>query len=402
MAESQTMSVIDFDSHVVEPAAVWQDYLQPEYRVLARSVFWRETDDVGTQTILNGELLRESPSGWLQRAATWRPGLTWDAIGQMSREEVRQVNPGAQDPQVRLRDMDAIGVDKAVLFPTYFGEYFPVVKTPDVAAALARAYNDWLADFCAAAPDRLLPAAVLPLQSPNFAVAELRRTAEKGFKVAMLRPANHGQRFLNHPAYDPLWRELEERGVVAAVHAYPGTDNPEWFSHGPFIEKVAKRAIHAPVGHPIAEVVAPILDNSTFLVAEMFYAFLERFPKLRVALLHGKASWLPLMLEKVEGYATLAVGTAIPIRTDADEVFYEHGGAMIGFDADELVVQRESDLFENVVVWGSRYPNHDAMSAQEAIERLTKAGLPETTIARMMSGNAAKLLDLVPAAVTRS
>ena len=45
-----------------------------------------------------------------------------------------------------------MGIDQAFLYPTWFAEGFHLVADPDTAYALARAYNDWIADFCQAAP----------------------------------------------------------------------------------------------------------------------------------------------------------------------------------------------------------------------------------------------------------
>ena len=70
-----------------------------------------------------------------------------------------------------------MGVDQAFLYPTWFAEGFHLVEDPDVAAALARAYNNWLTDFCQTAPARLYAAAMLPLQNMDFALEELRRVA---------------------------------------------------------------------------------------------------------------------------------------------------------------------------------------------------------------------------------
>ena len=38
-----------------------------------------------------------------------------------------------------------MGVDQSLLYPTWFAEGFFLVRDPDVAYALARAYNDWIA-----------------------------------------------------------------------------------------------------------------------------------------------------------------------------------------------------------------------------------------------------------------
>ena len=116
-----------------------------------------------------------------------------------------------------------MGVDQTLLYPTWFAEGFFLVRDPDVAYALARAYNDWIADFCKAAPARLFAAAILPLQNMDFALEELARVARvPSVRAVFIRPIFLEDRYLNHPYYDPLWAELEQRGITAAVHATPG------------------------------------------------------------------------------------------------------------------------------------------------------------------------------------
>src|SRR5262249_59531142 len=141
-----------------------------------------------------------------------------------------------------------MGIDQALLYPTWFAEGFHLVRDPDVAYALARAYNDWIADFCAAAPNRLFAAAMVPLQNMDFAVEELRRVARIScFRGAFLRPMFIEGRYFTHPSYDPLWAELERSGLVAAVHPTPGLWNPEWTSHGQFFEKIKNRLAQPPM-----------------------------------------------------------------------------------------------------------------------------------------------------------
>jgi predicted TIM-barrel fold metal-dependent hydrolase len=62
---------------------------------------------------------------------------------------------------------------------------------------------------------------------------------------------------------------------------------------------------------------------------------------------------------------------------------------MLGFDAEERLIQKLPDDFAEKVVWGSRYPHHDTTSALDAIEMLTKARVDEPLLARMFGGNAA-------------
>ena len=103
------------------------------------------------------EIFRDTGNPNLPRHALWRPGMDWDAIGGLDPDVKHPAIEGASDPQARLADLDAMGVDQALLYPTWFAEGFFLVRDPDVAYALARAYNDWIADFCKAAPSGCSP-----------------------------------------------------------------------------------------------------------------------------------------------------------------------------------------------------------------------------------------------------
>ena len=167
---AKDFAVFDGDSHVVEPPALWEKYLEPEYRTLGKHALWRQEGRTGAYLKINGEIFRDTGNPNLPRHALWRPGMSWDAIGELDPHTKHAMNEGAWDPQVRLADMDAMGVDQSLLYPTWFAEGFFLVRDPDVAYALARAYNDWVADFCKAAPQRLFAAAILPLQNMDFAL----------------------------------------------------------------------------------------------------------------------------------------------------------------------------------------------------------------------------------------
>jgi hypothetical protein len=82
-----------------------------------------------------------------------------------------------------------------------------------------------------------------------------------------------------------------------------------------------------------------------------------------------------------------------PVRTDVEEM-WEEGRVMLGFDAEERLISKRPDHYAHKVVWGSRYPHHDTTSAWDAIEQLEQARVAETTIARMLGGNAAEQLGI--------
>lgn len=378
--------IIDVDTHVLEPVAIWERYLDPTYRVLARTAFWHAVDDRGLEvTIVNGAPARPMSANGINRQAIWRPGMTPEAIGALDPRERHPANPGASDPEARLADMDSMGVDRHVLFPTLFAEYFPVVTNPDVATALARAYNDWIWDFAHAAPERLVPVAVLPLQEVSFAVGELVRVATRGFRAVCIRPAFVNGRFLNHRYYEPLWQELAARDLTVCFHPSVGSSNAEWTSHGSFVERVAG---NLRIGHDVAEAVAPTMDNATLLTALCFCGHMEEYPRLRLAFLHTGASWVPLALEKSETYLWL-LSAIQDVSLEPDRVFFSRP-SLVSFPSWESSVARMPDVFGGVGAWGSRYPHHDASDPQEAIALLQRHGLGGDAQANLMGGNAAR------------
>jgi predicted TIM-barrel fold metal-dependent hydrolase len=408
---------------VVEPPALWERYLEPEYRTLGKHALWRQEGRTGGYLKVNGEMFRDTGNPNLPRHALWRPGMTWDAIGELDPNTRHPMTEGASDPQARLADMDAMGVDQTLLYPTWFAEGFFLVRDPDVARALARAYNDWVADFCKTAPNRLFAAAILALQNMDFALEELERVARiSSFRAVFIRPMFVEGRYLNHTYYEPLWAELERLGITAAVHPTSGLWNPEWTSHGPFFEKIKERLAQpavpgggggpfaggaaasnttftraTPLGHPLAPILAPWLDNHMFVASTLIgFTVMERYPAMKIVVAHGKASWMQEVLEKMEASTrVIPLLHHYPVSTEPEEM-WEHGNVMLGFDAEERLIQKLPQDFAAKIVWGSRYPHHDATSAWDAIARLRDANVPEPLIARMMGQNAAHQFGIEP------
>ena len=419
MTTGKDFEVFDSDSHVVEPGELWEKYLEPEYRTLGKHALWREEGRFDSYLKVNGQVFRDSGNPNIPRHAIWKPGMTWDSVGELDPDIRHPMSEGAWDPGARLRDMDAMGIDQTFLYPTWFAEGFHLVEDPDVAYALARAYNDWVADFCRADPDRLFAAAMVPLGNMDFALAELQRAAGiRCFRGAFIRPMFMEGRYLTHPYYEPLWNELESLGMAAAVHPAAGLWNPEWTSHGPFIEKVKGRLSQTnalggggggpeaggstsdrnrvspatgmvPLGHPVAPILSHWLDNHLFVASALVgYTVMQRFPDLKVVVAHGKASWMEEVLEKMEASTrVIPLQHYYPVRTDPEEM-WEEGRVMLGFDAEERLIQELPHAFAKKIVWGSRYPHHDTTSASEAIHALRQADVEPPIIAQMMGGNA--------------
>src|SRR5947209_1110531 len=177
----RTYNVIDADGHVLEPLDMWDRYLDPAFRDRAPQLI---VDTDGKEGLLiEGKILGSAiglgPVGAI--------GARDDAS---LLQTVKYVDgcKGGFDPHARIPDMDLDGIDAAFLYPT-LGLFSGAVKEPALAAATCRAYNRWLADYCAPYPDRLFGVAMLPMQSVELAVEEMRfARMQLAFRGGFVRP----------------------------------------------------------------------------------------------------------------------------------------------------------------------------------------------------------------------
>ena len=113
-------------------------------------------------------------------------------------------------------DLDSIGA--AFLYPSV-SLFAGAVEDHQLTAAMCRAYNRWLADYCRPYPDRLFSVAVLPMQSVDLAIDEMRfARQEPGMRGGFLQSNPHRNRTLHDPAYEPFWTTAEELDFSIGFH----------------------------------------------------------------------------------------------------------------------------------------------------------------------------------------
>jgi predicted TIM-barrel fold metal-dependent hydrolase len=129
--------------------------------------------------------------------------------------------------------MDRRGIDYMVVYPSVglLSTAAPAL-TADAAAAIRRAYNDWLHDFCAQTNGRVYGAASVDLRDAEAAAREARRCVKEfDFKAVHINPVPVGPHRLYDSFYEPLWHELEELNVPFAVHTGAGVAADEMLYH---------------------------------------------------------------------------------------------------------------------------------------------------------------------------
>ena len=189
--------VMDCDGHVLEPQEIWTEYVEPEFRSAVRAGMWKEDyPEGGWRVDLNGKVHSDKRGSIAFFGAILRPGLKKDELASITMNSPGYpIAEGAYDPAARLRHMDLMGIDQVMLLPTFCGMTYTCIEDPKAALGLARAYNNWIDDFCAPDRTRLFPAGIIPQHDNDDAIAEVRRIAELGVPLRD-HPAQHRRRAL--------------------------------------------------------------------------------------------------------------------------------------------------------------------------------------------------------------
>ncbi len=367
--------VIDADGHVVEPKAVWTEYIEPEFR--DRVIKIRRNREGLDELWIGGEN-RSRPS--LPVAAAMIPGgfgdlenarrLTWD-----------DVPAGGGNPHERIKVMDAEDIDAAVLYPSLWLLYGDL-DDPKLAAAACRAYDNWMADFCRPYPDRLFAVAPMPLQDVDEAVREMRRVVrDLGFKAVFVRPNPFNGRRLNDPAYEPFWRTAQELDVAVAIHSSFGTRMPTMGSdryRDPFFFHM--------VCHPF--------EQQGACMDVICGGILEKFPGLRVGFLESGVGWLGYWLDRMDEHFE-GMHSFVPwMRTRPTEQFREH--CFVTLDPHESMLKATVELgMERNIMWGSDFPHFDCIYPGVVGEvKRACAALPEAAQRAIITDNARRFYKL--------
>ncbi len=272
--------VLDCDIHLMEPLGFWGEYLDPAFRDRAPT---RPTKSVGLWEVEGKVIPPHMDHPARQRA--WRIRLERAAReGPLARRSAEDLQAGTQ-PQAMLEAMEVEGVDMAVVFRTWAGHVVTIDgMEPAFSAALARAYNRWLGDFCHAEPAKLKVAALMPLHDVDLAIAEARYAVEELGAVTLVLPSQMiNGRPLYDRAYDPFWATAQDLDVAISFHGI----------HSGYNEHLSKRYMENLV---LAHAAGQAVELMLALGAVLTGGVLARFPKLRMAFLEGNCGWLPWWL----------------------------------------------------------------------------------------------------------
>jgi len=287
--------------------------------------------------------------------------------------------PGAWDPAARLADMDKDSIHTAVLFGSSRGVHAFTGGDVALGPIVARAFNDWLASYCARDPSRLKAAAWVALEDIETACKEAERAVSDLGAVGVVIPPFAGDMAMDDPHYFPLYKRVEELGVPLLVHGAGelGSLAARYHTH------VRRHAVAFPLS---------LMMASQELICG---GILERFSRLRVALLEGGVGWVPWWIDRLDEHYELQPSAAPFIRAKPSELvarYLQEDRLFWSCELDESELPRAVEtLGDGAIGFASDYPHWDCTFPGAVDTLASRDDLSSTAKERMFADNALRL-----------
>lgn len=307
------------------------------------------------------------PVGLLGREHGATTGFGHDVAAQVSADELA-------DPEARVELQRRDGLTGEVLHP--HPELVDRARRADGASELdvARAYNEWIAGFVAAAPERFAGVGHIPTTGLDDALTTLRQCQELGLAGISLvdQPAGPG----TTPADgEPFWAEAHDRTVVCIGPAFGGASVD------------ATPTITA--GRPPAV--------SGFLTRLAFSGIIDSYPQTRILLVNHEAGWLPYVLEGADtNYMRTAASRAITLGDpDALPSEYVRRVTWATIHEDRFSAVHRAFLGEAHLMYSAAVPSSasDWPDDEQQAARICE-GLPSDARIRLLADNCRRLFSI--------
>lgn len=319
--------VLSGDSHVIEPAGLWRGPLGDRYG-----------DAVP-------HMVKEHDGAHADHFFTGYEYVRIDEIVEGDEELQNKLIAAGTDPGVRLQCMDEDGVAGEIVNSTWM---LYTMRAPDDALVqdCCEVFNDWLAEYCSHAPERLYGTSMVHMADVDWACRELERTAAKGLKSVIINcDARPDWPPYQDPVYDPFWARAQELDQPVTLHIITGNAVDLFTLHGEARINVPRSTLDV-----FAEA-GPVVANE-FIFGGVF----DRFPCLKLVLSEFEVSWLPYWVFRVRQIQDdFGPAMHIPkIKKPVDEYMGQIYHGLI----DDPHLDKVLDVIDpSTIMWGSDFPH---------------------------------------------
>jgi len=359
--------VISADSHVTEPPGTYVDRIDRAYRDRAPRMV--RDAKLGDIFVIEG-LERPIPMGLIAAAGKDARELAQFGV------RFEDMHRGGWDPVARMADQERDGVSAEVIYPTV-GMMLCTHPDFDYKKACFDAYNLWLAEFCAARPDRLIGIGQTAMRSVEEGIEDVRRIRALGLRGVML-PGNPAVADYHDAIYDPFYEAAADLGLPLSFHIL--TSQQDTFR------------VRGPKLNAFMSIIRGCQDIiGTFVFGGVF----ERHPRLRLVCVEADAGWVPHFMYRMDHawqrhryWLTAATLSRLP-----SEYFREH--VYTTFQDDWSAFQVKDLCNIRRLLWANDFPHSDSTwpRSQELL-REHAAHLTEAERDLLLHDNVAELYGL--------
>lgn len=359
--------VVDADTHIAESQTMWRHF---DSRLYARrpallygpndtlygkkNVFWLIDGNIFPKPAGKGGFSLITPS---------------ESEFQSNRSDIEIACRELTNVPARLADMDRLGVDVQVVYPTLFLVY--LTDDLELEQALCAAYNRHLAEAWAQSDNRVRWVVVPPLKSVEATIRELRFGKEHGAVGVFFRGIER-DRTLDDPYFFPIYEEAERLDLPICVHT--GAGCPTWTeifdvdrnSSFPHIRMLPLIAFRDLVANKIP----------------------ERFPTLRWAFVEAGSSWVPFLFHTLKRFFRVDDGRWSPSLFRDYRIY-------VACEANEDINYLAQHIGEDHLIIGSDYGHNDPSAEEELVGTLRARGdLTPSLVDKILRDNPARLYAL--------
>jgi predicted TIM-barrel fold metal-dependent hydrolase len=362
--------IVSADSHITEPADLWVTRLDKKFRSRAPDVITLP-DKPGAYFRVEGIAPQPVSGGFAA-------GKSGSVLVEHMKHGYELARPGGWDPVERIKDQDTDGVAAEVLYPSN-GLILFRVRDAELQEACFDAYNDWIADFCAHDPSRLIGIGLVSLADVPTAVRKLEEMRRKGLRGAAIWSQPPPDRLYNRRGvYEQFWEAASELRMPISMHVFSGYGEESDLA----LDNIGIRYTRL------------IHEVQRSLLHLVFGGVLARFPELKIVSVENDTGWIPHFLHRIdhayERYNALEL-EALPAKPSD----YVKRQVFATFQDDPIGAAMCDVFGEDNYMWGSDFPHIDSTwpNSRAVIDRNFASAKPLVK-KKIMAGNALRLYGL--------
>jgi len=247
--------------------------------------------DVNAELLISADShVMESPTLWQERL----PVSMRDLAPTYRADNPLAHHPGGSDPIARISAMATDGVSAEILYPSLAMDQFGMEDSA-LQEACFRVYNDWLIEYCTAAPDRLFGVGVISTFDIGNAIVEMERVRRAGLRGVMIWQVPPPELAFSTSHYERFWAAAQGMNMPVSFHIVTGAPYRHGVAATLGTSKSLRELMHFSVNTRLQHVVDPLTD----IIGS---GVLDRYEQLKIVLVESEISWMPFIINQWDKY----------------------------------------------------------------------------------------------------